>query len=63
MFTVDWHGVHLSLGGNMLLPDDIKGKQSTINFCSGIYFSNKVYGIKAEGIATLRSVLKIIKLC
>uniref|UniRef100_A0A8C3DH31 Uncharacterized protein n=1 Tax=Corvus moneduloides TaxID=1196302 RepID=A0A8C3DH31_CORMO len=58
IFTADWHGVHLSSGGNMLLPDDRKGKQNMINFYSGIYISNKVYGIKAEGIATPRSVFK-----
>ncbi|CAN8184775.1 unnamed protein product [Coccothraustes coccothraustes] len=37
-FTADWHGVHLSSGGNMLLPDDRKGKQSIINFCKGITY-------------------------
>uniref|UniRef100_A0A803W6L1 Protein kinase domain-containing protein n=1 Tax=Ficedula albicollis TaxID=59894 RepID=A0A803W6L1_FICAL len=58
IFTADGHGVHLSSGGNMLLPDGRKGKQSIINFCSGIYISNKVYGAKAEGIATPRSVFK-----
>lgn len=69
IFTADWHGVHFSSGGNMLLPDDRKGKQSIIIFGSGIYFSNKMYsinvyfsnkmyGIKAEGIATLKSAFK-----
>uniref|UniRef100_A0A8U8BHC8 Uncharacterized protein n=1 Tax=Geospiza parvula TaxID=87175 RepID=A0A8U8BHC8_GEOPR len=43
IFTADWHEVHLSSGGNMLLPDDGKGKQSIIIFGSGIYFSNKMY--------------------
>uniref|UniRef100_A0A8C3U3P7 Protein kinase domain-containing protein n=1 Tax=Catharus ustulatus TaxID=91951 RepID=A0A8C3U3P7_CATUS len=41
IFTAD--EVHLSSGGNMLLPDDREGKQSIINFCSGIYISNKVF--------------------
>lgn len=58
IFTADWHGVHLSSGGNILLLDDRKGKQNIINFYSGIYISNKVYGTKAEGIATPRSVFK-----
>lgn len=56
IFTAD--EVHLSSGGNMLLPDDREGKQSIINFCSGIYISNKVCGIKAEGITAPRSVFK-----
>ncbi|KAF4799332.1 hypothetical protein TURU_055885 [Turdus rufiventris] len=36
IFTADWHGVHLSSGGNMLLPDNREGILGTSGMAEGI---------------------------
>ncbi|KAM4790818.1 LOW QUALITY PROTEIN: serine/threonine-protein kinase Nek10 [Cyanocitta cristata] len=36
IFTADWHGIHLSSGGNMLLPDDRKGILGTSGMAEGM---------------------------
>ncbi|KAM7035942.1 LOW QUALITY PROTEIN: serine/threonine-protein kinase Nek10 [Passerculus sandwichensis] len=38
IFTTDWHGVHLSSGGNMLLPDDRKGILGTSGMAEGMTY-------------------------
>lgn len=62
-FTADWHVVLLSSGGNMLLPDDRKGKESNKTSVVAYIFLMKCMVSKQKEVLLKDLSLKTVKLC